>query len=288
MAPTPRRPSPDPAAQALEGAREADLALEVQRLRERMQALDHAFVVGQEQLLDLQLRLAESERFAALGALLGSLAHELGTPLHSVAGHLQLLLEDPSLSADARRRLDIIAGEVRRLTTLIRRHLERLRAPEPHRAPTRLPDLLARVLEIIDPILESSGITSRLDVDPGAEAAFDCDPEQLEQVVLNLIHNARDAMHEGGHLTLRVAPTPSGAAISVCDTGTGIPPEILGRVFEPFVSTKRPGRGSGLGLGLSREIVRRHGGDVLLDSQPGEGTVVTVHLPGAFAEDKPS
>jgi signal transduction histidine kinase len=278
--PTPPPPAPPgrtPSPQAL--------ADENARLRERLHALDQAFVVGQDELLDLQRRLAESERFAALGALLGSLAHELGTPLHSIAGHLQLLLAEGGLPPETRRRLEIVGGEVERLTKLIRRHLTRLRAPEPRPAPTRLADLLGRVLEIMDPILESSGITARLDVEPGVEAPFTCDPEQLEQVALNLIHNARDAMPAGGHLTLRIARTPSGAALSVCDTGSGIPAQMLAHVFEPFVSSKRPGRGSGLGLGLCREIVRRHGGDVLLDSQPGEGTIVTVHLRGAFAAE---
>ena len=229
-------------------------------------------------LLALQRRLSQTQRLAALGALVARLAHEVGTPLHSVGGHLDLLERDPSLGDDQRRRVRIVAGEVQRLSQLIRRYLQRLKAPEPQPTLTDMPQLVDSVCEVLEPVFARRGIRVGVEWTEPARAPFACDAEQVEQVILNLLQNAVDAMPEGGSLTIRGGHTAQGRSLSVADSGTGIAPDALDHVFEPFFTTKSSGRGSGLGLAICREIARAHGGDLMLDSRPGIGTVVTFTL----------
>jgi two-component system NtrC family sensor kinase len=235
-------------------------------------------VAIERQLLDLQRRLDGSKRTAALSALVARLAHELGTPLHSISGHLDLMLADEALGAGLRQRTEIISGEVQRLSVMIRRYLTRLRPPPPDPRPTDIPDLVRAVLLVLEPVLDARGVTLELDLGPADGAPLSCDRDQVEQVLLNLVQNALDAMPRGGRLVIRASATDDGHAISVCDSGTGIPADLHAHVFEPFFSTKARGRGSGLGLSVCREIARAHGGDILLDSQPGVGTIVTLTL----------
>ena len=231
-----------------------------------------------DELLRAQRRVARAERLAALGALAARVAHELGTPLHSIAGHLDLLLREKDLSDDARERATIVAGEVDRLAALIRRQLVRLRAPESTFGPQNINGLLRHVQALMDPTCAARGIRMVLDLEPGTEEPVLCDRDQVEQVLLNLVQNAIDAMPDGGVLTLRSGAAGEGRAISVSDSGCGIEKEHLDRIFEPFFSTKALGRGTGLGLALCRDIARGHGGDLVLDSKTGLGTVVTLTL----------
>jgi len=240
--------------------------------------LTRALAAQQDERLALQRRLAQAERLAALGALAAKLAHELGTPLHSVAGHLDLVLSDRDLSRAHRERLEIVAGEVDRLTGLIRDNLKDLRAPQPKPEPTDLNALLSRTMDVMAPLLQARAVAVELDLAPNAAVPFDCDPRQVEQVLLNLIQNSLDAMPGGGRLVIRTAVTETGRAISVCDTGSGAPTAVANRVFEPFFTTKEAGRGTGLGLSVCLEIARNHGGGILFDSRPEIGTVVTLTL----------
>jgi signal transduction histidine kinase len=236
-----------------------------------------------QELLDLQRRLSQSQRVAALGALVARLAHELGTPLHSIAGHLDLILTDAALPAHLRERGRIVAGEVDRLSLQIRGYLRRLRAPEPAYAPTDLNALVRATTEVLEPALVQRGVDLDLDLAPEAAESFPCDRDHVEQVLLNLIQNALDAMPAGGRLVIRTTVTEGGRSISVCDSGHGIAPAIQDRVFDAFFTTKEVGRGSGLGLAICREIARSHGGDILLDSEPSVGTIVTLTLHAAHA-----
>ena len=233
---------------------------------------------GSRSLRALEHELARAQKLAALGALVARLAHEVGTPLHSMAGHLDLLLAADDIAPRHRQRIEIVSGEVQRLSQLIRRYLQRLQAPEPRSRPTDLPALIRRVLRLLDPVLLRHKVETTTDFAPGTEAPFSCDPRQVEQVVLNLVQNAVDAMPHGGTLAVRCGLTASGRALSVADSGEGIRPELREHVMEPFFSTKPSERGSGLGLAICQEIARAHGGDVRIDSQPGVGTVVTITL----------
>ena len=229
-------------------------------------------------LLDLERRHGRTQRLAALGALVARLAHELGTPLHSIAGHLDLILDDPTTPPTTRHRLEVVSGEVRRLSRLIRRYLEHLRTPQPSPTPTDLRSVVLDVLDALEPTLTRTGVQLELDFAPGVEAPIACDRDQIEQLIVNLVQNAVDAMPAGGELTVRLDHADTGRALSVCDEGSGIAAEVREHVFEPFFTTKGGGRGSGLGLAICREIARAHGGEVQLASKAGIGTVVTVTL----------
>ena len=241
------------------------------RVRTELQA-------GHDELLKAQRRVALAERLAALGAMAARVAHELGTPLHSIAGHLHLMLQEQDLPDAARDRATIVAGEVDRLAALIRRQLIRLRAPESSIARENLNELVCHVRALMEPTCTSRGIRIAFDVEPGTDQPVLCDRDQIEQVLLNLVQNAIDSMQEGGILTLRSGLAGKARAISVSDTGCGIELRHLDRVFEPFFSTKAPDRGTGLGLALCRDIARAHHGDLVLDSKVGLGTVVTLTL----------
>jgi signal transduction histidine kinase len=188
------------------------------------------------------------------------------------------MLADDGLPAALRERALVVAGEVDRLGALIRNHLKRLRSPQPEIEATDLSALVEKIIDLMRPLLEVRSITVELDLSAGAAEPFRCDPRQVEQVVLNLVQNALDAMPQGGKLIVRTMVTEHGRAISVTDSGSGVAAEHLDRVFEPFFTTKGAGHGTGLGLPLCREIAHNHGGDIVLDSKPGMGTVVTLTL----------
>jgi signal transduction histidine kinase len=249
---------------------------------ERLALLEAELLARHEESIELQRRLAQAERAAALGELVGRIAHELGTPLHSVAGHLQLMLQSPELSNELRDRVEVVAGEVDRLSALIRSHLRRLRSPRPRTQTVDLGQLVRHVAAVVEPELRTRQIRLQLALAPGALDVA-CDRDQIEQVLLNLVQNAIDAMSAGGQLVVRTLSVDEGHAVSVCDDGAGIAEDHVARIFDPFFTTKEEGRGSGLGLPLCREIARNHGGDLRVDSKPGEGTVATVLLrrPGA-------
>jgi two-component system NtrC family sensor kinase len=114
------------------------------------------------------------------------------------------------------------------------------------------------------------------------------DDTQLELALLNLVTNALDAMPDGGRLSVHVAPTPNGVRLEIRDTGSGIPPELLSKIFDPWVTTKPPGLGAGLGLSITRDVIERLGGTISAASTPGEGATFVVELPGAPAETAPA
>jgi len=121
-----------------------------------------------------------------------------------------------------------------------------------------------------------------------SEAVVVGDADQLEQVLLNLLSNAVDAMPRGGRIRIRLDREEARVAVEIADEGCGIAPEIVGRIFDPFFSTKDIGKGTGLGLAISYGIIKDHGGDILVRSQPGLGTTFTIHLPDAPPEGQPT
>jgi signal transduction histidine kinase len=143
--------------------------------------------------------------------------------------------------------------------------------------------LIGGVCDLARPKLERSGVTLDVQVDPEAPR-IRADAVQLELALLNLISNGVDAMPAGGTLTVRVKHTAGGVRFEIADTGTGIAADLLPRIFEPWVTTKAPGHGSGLGLSIARDVVAAHGGTIDVHSTPGVGTVFAVNLPPAPVE----
>lgn len=224
----------------------------------------------------------ESERLNALTLLAASVAHEIGNPLNSLSLHLQLL---------ERKVRDLPAGdqeplldhlhtsrtEIGRLDTILKQFLQAMRPTKPERQPVDLHHLLEESLVALSPELESREIRVNLklaDKLPG----LDLDPNQIKQALYNIIRNAYQAVdQEDGEISIKSSSTDYEVKLSITDNGSGISPEVMGAMFEPFKTTKS--EGTGLGMLIVRRILREHGGELEVESEEGAGTTVTLYFP---------
>ena len=233
----------------------------------------------------LREELGIQERLAVAGQLTATFAHEVGTPLNLVTGHLQLLDAQADLPDKTRERLNVIHGQIQRVGDIVRRLLDLTRRPQLERKPLLFLDLFSDLQLLWTPTLAAHGVSVEANAPPGC--CLDVDRKQMEQLFLNLMNNAVDSMPSGGKVRLTAQPagesTPSGLwwELRFLDSGQGIPPELLGQVFRPMFTTKPEGKGTGLGLSICREIVRSHGGDIRIESTLDQGTCVVFTLPGA-------
>ena len=238
-------------------------------------------------------RIAQ-ERLAALGQLSGTIAHELGNPLNSINGHVQLLARDASCPKPVRDELAIIEREVQRMTSIIRRFLDSARALVPKPEPVRIQDLVEEALSLTVSAEARHRLEVRSDV-PADIGAATLDPALVRHVLGNFISNAVDAMPGAGCLTVRARHTAAHLSLSVSDTGPGIAPEARKHIFEPFYTTKPAGKGTGLGLAICREIASALRGHIEVDGAPGHGATFTLVVPalraagaGSPAEARPA
>jgi signal transduction histidine kinase len=235
-------------------------------------------------LFDMQRSLSRAERLAVSGRIMAEVAHEIGTPLHSVAGHLELLRRDlppELLEGDLARRLGVMETQLGRVTEIITQLLDLTRrASGPPGAPAAVDvnRVVRDTAELVRPGVASAGLHLEIDTDPGL-APVRGFAGQLQQVVLNLLTNAIDATPAGGKLAVITRNRPDAVEVTVTDTGRGIPAADQKQVFEPFFSTKEPGRGTGLGLFISAQIVRDHKGRIEVESEAGQGSRFCVLLP---------
>ncbi len=231
----------------------------------------------------------ESERVQALTLLAASVAHEIGNPLNALHIHLQLMERElkkagrapgsRSSTPDLRRLeqyLDVAKGEINRLDYIITQFLQAIRPVAPQLKPASVNDVVEKTLDLLQPELGNRGLTVKTKFARRLPAA-PLDATQIQQVLVNLIKNAMQAMTKGGTLTLQTGEGADGVWVSVADTGGGIPEEQINRIFEPFFTTKK--RGTGLGLMIVQRIVRAHGGRIELESHAGRGTTFRVWLP---------
>lgn len=248
------------------------------------------------QLVELKDRLNRADRLAALGLLASSVAHEVGTPLHSIAWQVQTLAEDPHVTPEMKKTIAIIESELNRVVRIIKEKLSLTRQPKPAHAPVRLDHLAQSVVALMEPAYIGKGVGLKADL--GLEpAVVRGDVEHLRQVLVNLLTNALAATEAGGQVVLVVGrraatlaeleerrqagepPCDTMVTVTVRDTGCGMPEEHVKRAFEPFFTTKAIGDGTGLGLFISREIVASHGGSLSIESVVGKGTLVVIALP---------
>jgi signal transduction histidine kinase len=238
-----------------------------------------ALEAEQKELAD---QLYQQEKMAIVGLLAASLAHELNTPLGTILLHTQRVARDLGDGEDARA-LDAVGREVHRCREIVRRLLDfsRLAGSRPVELDLREPLELATSL--VEASLIQKGVTIRKALASDVPLVR-ADPNQMEQVLMNLISNSADALPEGGCIDLRLGRAGGGAEMCVRDDGKGIPPEDLENVFEPFFTTKPKGRGTGLGLAICKRIMEEHRGSIEIHSVPGGGTAVRLFLPAASGD----
>ena len=225
----------------------------------------------------LSEELARAGRLAALGQAAANMAHQIGTPLNLISAYVQLLLQSADPGADSIPRLKAIQDQVAKVTAVVRSALDSARPPaDPHER-ADLGRLVRRICQMASPMLQKAGVN--LEVSASEEPlAVMTDAVQLELALLNLITNSVDAMSSGGALSVRVSRTGGRARLEIEDTGGGVPPELAARVFDPWVTTKPPGQGSGLGLSITRQVVASHRGTIRI-SNGDRGARVTIELP---------
>lgn len=241
---------------------------------------------------ELQERIQQQEKLAVVGQMAAGIAHDFNNVISVIVLYAQMLSRKPYLAALDRERLLVILQQAGNAAHLIQQILDFSRRSVIEPAPLDLLPLLKEMVKMVERTLPETirlELTYRSD-----EYLVNADPTRIQQVVMNLIVNARDAMPEGGKLRLILTRlqvreneppplpelTPGGWVVfSVSDTGTGIPPEVQPHIFEPFFTTKSPDRGTGLGLAQVYGIVTQHGGYVGLKSAPGEGTTFDIYLP---------
>jgi|GEM_PF-1042992 signal transduction histidine kinase/CheY-like chemotaxis protein len=230
-----------------------------------------------------ELQARDAEKLAAVGELAAGVAHELGNALAVVSGAVQYLLANTDTASPSRQYLEAIYRNVAAGDRIIKGLLSFARPSPPCLDATDIQPILEQACLLLKGEMVKARVTVSRDYWPGPLQVF-ADAQQMEQVFLNILLNAIQAMPRGGTVTLRTFPEPpllpwAGVRVEIADTGAGIPAEYLHRVFEPFFTTKEGG--TGLGLSVSRQIVAAHGGEIGVESQKGRGTSFTIRLPMA-------
>jgi len=252
------------------------------------------------QLVDVKDQLNRSERLAAVGQMVASVAHEVGTPLHSIAWHVQALAEETGVTPEMKKRVSVIEEQLGRVVRIIQDLLSSTRQRKPDALWLPVERVIHPVIALMEPAFHAKGVLLRIE-DTGTLPLVWADAEKIHQVLVNLLTNALAATSPDGTVVVGGSTRPASAeeleigrqaaeamstivTITVRDTGCGMPPEDVLKAFQPFFTTKAVGTGTGLGLFLSREIVIAHGGLLSLESDIGKGTAVTISLPGLVSD----
>ncbi|MGB8579666.1 MAG: PAS domain S-box protein [Candidatus Sulfotelmatobacter sp.] len=227
-------------------------------------------------------QVVQSERLAAMGAMIGGVAHELNNPLTSILG-VSELLQDSQTTDAARKQIAILQQQARRAAEIVHNLTYFATPPTPGKTRVNLGEIVERTLNLHSYSLRKNNITVDFVREPGLPYVQG-DPHQLMQIFLNLILNAEQAIRESrdrGTLRIRLGTTGNSVWASFLDDGPGIPAAILPSIFDPFYTTKRPGRGTGLGLSICKSVMKEHNGTVEAANAPGGGSAFTVSLPAA-------
>jgi two-component system NtrC family sensor kinase len=227
---------------------------------------------------DLERRLVQADKLSSVGLLAAGVAHEVNTPLAVISTYAQMLAKQISGDEQKSKLLDKIAKQTFRASEIVNSLLSFSRTSPTEFVELDVNKVIRETLNLIEHQLEKSRIAVQLSLEP-ALPGVKGNSGKLQQVFLNLFLNARDAMESGGTLTLRTWSEDGFARIQVTDSGQGIPPEHLARIYDPFFTTKGARKGTGLGLSVTYGIVREHGGTIEVESHPGAGARFYVELP---------
>ena len=239
-----------------------------------------------------EMRLIRSARLAAVGEMAAGVAHELNNPLTTVTGFVELVLQEMGAASAHREDLELVLAEAERARQVVRRLLDFSRPVDDQRTSADVNELVEGVLLLVNHLARTSNVSIQTELGKNLPWVM-LDPNQIKQVLLNLVHNGLQAMPKGGQLMVKTSlegreaggQMQTWATIAISDTGVGIPAENLDKIFEPFFSTRPAGKGTGLGLSVSYGIISSHGGFIEVDSQVGQGSCFTVYLPVEGRDD---
>lgn len=232
----------------------------------------------EKEQLKLQEQLRHADRLATIGKLAAGVAHEINEPLGNILGFAGLCRKCPGLPPQAERDLEKITTAALQAREIIRKMLLFARRMPPQKTRVNLNQLIQEGLQLFEARCPKEGIEIRRFLSPHLPEVF-ADPAQLNQVLVNLVVNALQAMPKGGTLTIETSTQKSSVLLTVKDTGQGISPEHREKIFTPFFTTKEIGQGTGLGLSVVHGIVSAHGGTIQIESEPGKGTCFQIRLP---------
>jgi signal transduction histidine kinase len=235
----------------------------------------NALLKTTEELKLTQAQMIQAAKLAAVGELAGGIAHEINNPLQILLGHIQLI----QLGRDLPKRIEIVKEQVEKISQIVRRLLNFSRkVPEDFKLePVNINFAIQEMTTFMSYQFKYNDIELILKLDPALPLVYG-NKIYLQQVFLNLMINAKDAMPEGGKLVIETKLENGNVIIKFSDTGVGIPDDIKDKIFEPFFTTKGS-KGTGLGLSISRWIIRKHNGEIKVESQQGKGSTFTITLP---------
>ncbi|HST24326.1 MAG TPA: ATP-binding protein, partial [Blastocatellia bacterium] len=230
----------------------------------------------------LEEQLLQREKLSSIGLLAAGVAHEVNTPLAGISSYAQMLLQQVPDQDPKRKLLEKIHIQTLRASGIVNNLLNFSRTGDTQFREVELNRVLDDTLQLLEPQLRNAKLDINKNFGEELPAALG-NASKLQQVFMNLVLNARDAMPAGGRLTINTRLVDTSLVVDFRDTGCGIAPENIARIYDPFFTTKEVGQGTGLGLALSYGIIQEHGGRIFVESRPGEGTHFTIKLPTAFA-----
>lgn len=258
------------------------------RLRERTEEAAHLYaetVQRNKELAEINLRLQstqqqliQSEKLASVGQLTAGIVHDVKNPLAVIKGIAEELRDEPGLDPGIKEQMTVVRDNASRAATIVGDLLKFARQAKPEMKQNDMRESIEAAIRLTEYLARKGTVQVVKDVPARAVMAY-YDAGQIEQVLINLIQNAIQAMPKGGTLRINLSHAPGALAVAVEDTGIGISPGNLARIFDPFFTTKKEGEGTGLGLSVSYGIISRHGGKVGVESKVGKGTTFTILMP---------
>jgi len=232
----------------------------------------------ERELREIQQALLQSEKLAAMGRLTSQIAHELNNPIYGIMNTLELLKTEIPPESKRRRILELSLSEIQRLSEMLRNMLSFSKPEEEKRRPIKIDELIEGILLVMEKQMRESNIQVETSFNPDIPEIM-ASTNQMRQVMLNILKNAKEAMPKGGTLFVRTSKEDNRILIHIEDTGMGVPEEIRDKIFEAFFTTKQKVKGVGLGLSVCYGIIKDHDGEIKVESEEGKGTTFTISLP---------
>jgi signal transduction histidine kinase len=234
----------------------------------------------------LQKQVADLNQLTALGQLTANLAHDLGTPLHSIGGLAKLLLERGGWTPDVAHKLNLIVQQTQRLDNVIQNVRRATRLPEPHFEMLTIGQILSETLPLVEPFMQKNKVEMKVNIDENVKPLY-VDRYRIQTALMNIIQNALEAMPRGGEINISAQNlSPKNfESITISDTGAGMTSDIIEKVCEPFFSTRQDEGLRGLGLAIVRDIIKVHRGTMEIKSSPQQGTSIILYLPLSYNQE---